>query len=83
MLIEIIILLLAVPARFLIAWMARDELVDGRKWFAALAVVSFILGALFFILGKNEIGLSLAFILVVSLISYWKSFDKKWVKNRR
>jgi O-antigen ligase len=82
MIISIAILLLAIPAGFLIAWMARDELVSRRKWVKAIIILSFFLGILFFVFKKNEIGFSLAFIMIVSLISYRKSFDRKWAKNQ-
>ena len=79
---SVIILLLAIPAGFLIAWMARDELVSGRKWFKLIIILSAVLGILFFIFERNEISFSLAFILITAFISYWKSFDKKWTKRR-
>lgn len=74
----IIILALAIPAGYLIAWLARDELVDGRKWFKILILISaFLFG--FFLLGEQRyVAWTGLFILVVSFISLIKSFDKKW-----
>lgn len=82
MLIEIIILILAIPAGFLIAWMANDELVAGRKWFVTLIVLSLIVGMGGFLFGENVVSWTCGFILIVSFISYFKSFDKKWTRRR-
>jgi len=74
----IIILALAIPAGYLIAWLARDELVIGRKWLKILILISaFLFG--FFLLGEQRyVAWTGLFILVVSFISLIKSFDKKW-----
>jgi len=80
MFLEIIILILAIPAGFLIAWLSRDELVSGRKYFRILMIIS-ILGVIWFWLsGMNYISWTLAFVFVVSLVSLIKSEDKKWTK---
>ena len=82
MLIEIILLLLAIPVGFLIAWMANDELVAGRKWFVALIIVSLVVGIWFTLTENYIVALTCGFILVVSFISYLKSFDRKWTRRR-
>ncbi len=79
MITELIVLLLAIPVGLLVAYMGRDELVDGRMWFTALFVVGFLAGVWFFLTGKNVEGYSSFFILIISIVSYIKSFDKKWV----
>jgi ABC-type Fe3+ transport system permease subunit len=82
MIIEILVLLLSVPVGFLIAYLANDELVVGRKWFRLILILSFI-GMIYFIFIRKWIMvLSLGFILIVTGISYWKSFDKNWTKKR-
>ena len=82
MLFEIIILLLAIPVGFWIAWLARDELVQGKKWFRILIIAS-ILGIIWFWLtGLDHISWASGFILIVSFISLIKSEDKKWVKSK-
>lgn len=75
------ILLLAVPVGFLIAWMARDELVSGRGWFRGLVVVGVVLGVGGWLFGFNSVGWSGGFVAVVSFVSYWKSYDRGWVKK--
>ncbi|MEI6732078.1 MAG: hypothetical protein WCK90_05380 [archaeon] len=76
------ILILAIPVGFLVAWMARDELLQGRKWFIAICWVSAVLAIIFLFLKNQVYAFSLGFIFIVSLVSYWKSFDKKWTKKK-
>ena len=76
-----VILLLGIPVGYLIAWMSRDELVIGRNWFKALIGISLILGWYFFLVGNFVYAVTFGFIIIVSLISLKKSFDKKWTKN--
>ncbi len=81
--IYIVILLLAFPAGYLLAYLARDELVLGRKWFVLLSVVSLISAVIISFTNlelKFLIILSLFFIIIISLIAVWKSHDLKWVK---
>ncbi len=82
MIIEIILLTLAIPVGYLISWMARDELLEGRKWFRILIIASLTLAALFWILGFIYISLTLVFIAIVSFVSLIKSRDKKWTKKK-
>ena len=73
MIIEIIILILAVPVGYLIAWMARDELENGKKWFRILIIIS-VIGAIgFWLYGRRAEALTSGFIVIVSLISLLKS----------
>ncbi len=81
MLIEIIILILGIPAGYLIAWLARDELVAGRMWFKILIIISILIGIIFYFFDRIYISLSTAFIVIVSAISLMKSYDKKWIKK--
>ena len=82
MVLEIIILILAIPLGFLIAYLARDELVSGRKWFYVLIVVGVIAGGWFWLTGNRVESLTSFFIVVVSFISLIKSRDKSWTKRR-
>ena len=79
MILEIITLLLAIPAGYLIAWLANDELVMGRKWFIALIVLSIVTGIVFYFLDKVYVTLTNSFIIIVTFISLIKSYDKKWI----
>lgn len=85
MIIEVLIILLIVlafPVGLLIAWMARDELKDGRKWFKVLIIISVILGIILLAIKKYAEALTLLFIIIFTGISLWKSYDKKWIKNK-
>ena len=82
MLVEIIILLLAIPAGYFIAAATGDELVEGRKWFYAIIITAVFVGGWFYLTGQRYITLTCAFIVIVSFISLVKSKDKKWVKKR-
>ncbi len=81
--VEIIIFSLSIPAGFLVAWLAGDELVQGRRWFRIVIIVS-IIGMLFgWITGFGYISWTFAFAFVVALISVIKSNDKKWAGIRQ
>ena len=82
MIIQVILLILAIPVGYLIAWMARDELIAGRKWFRIIFIASIALSGLFWLLGNGYISISLVFIAIVVLISLIKSEDKRWTKKR-
>ena len=82
MILEIIVLILAIPVGYLLAWMARDELISGRKWFKIIILLSLILSIIFLILKEIVIFFTLIFILIVTLISFIKSSDRKWTRER-
>ena len=82
-LIDIIILLLAIPVGFLIAWLCRDELIEGRVWFRILIIVGVLGGLWFYLTGNTIISLALFFIAIVAFISYIKSNDKKFAVKRK
>ena len=70
---EIIILLLGIPIGYLIAWLAKDELEVGRKWFRVLVIFSFLVGIWFYLIGWKVESFSMGFILIVSLVSLVRS----------
>jgi len=82
MIIELILVLLALPVGYLIAWMARDELVMGRKWFYLIFIVSILLAFWLYYNQYGYITLTLIFIAIVSFISIVKSRDKKWTSRK-
>ncbi len=75
------LVVLSVPVGFLIAWLARDELVQGRKWFRILVILSIISGISLFLFDAVAAALTCTFIALVSLVSYWKSFDMQWIRK--
>ena len=83
--ISIAVLLLALPLGYLLAWLTREELVQGRLAFTMIMAASIvIIIALLFV--SLEINLkfsfvfALLFIFIASSISMWKSYDKKFTK---
>ncbi len=81
MIFYLLILILAIPTGFVIAKLAHDELIQGFVYIKALAIISFILMAIFSF--YNEvIAVSLGFISIVSYISVIKRYDKRWAKER-
>ena len=72
MITEIILLLLAIPTGLILAWLAKEELKEGRKWFKALVIASIALAFFFWIFGVRYVSLTFAFIAVASLVSLIK-----------
>ena len=83
MIYEVLILVLAVPVCFLLAWLGRDELIEGRVFFRVLVIVSILGGVWFWLIGQRTIGWTFGFVLIVSIIGLVKSFDKKWAVKRK
>jgi uncharacterized protein YacL len=73
MLIELIILILGIPVGLLIAWMCKDELKQGFRWFRMLVILSLVLALFFWLYGLGYIALTCGFIAIVSLISVIKA----------
>ncbi|MBS3066082.1 hypothetical protein J4229_03500 [Candidatus Pacearchaeota archaeon] len=80
MITEIILLALAIPTGLILAWLADDELKDGKKWFVALFYVSLALALFFLFYGKGYIVLTFVFIAIVSFISAIKATKRKSFK---
>ena len=85
-LLYILILILAFPVGYLLAWLARDELGAWKKGYILIAVVSIILtipvafiSTLYLV--KLPVVLTLFFIAIICLVAVWKSHDKKWTKG--
>ncbi|PJA69666.1 hypothetical protein CO155_03685 [Candidatus Pacearchaeota archaeon CG_4_9_14_3_um_filter_35_19] len=75
-------MILAIPVGFLIAYLARDELESGRKWFKTLIIIS-VLGIVgFWLIDESEISWTFGFIFITTLVSLLKSSDKKWIKGK-
>jgi len=71
--IELLLLIVAIPVGFLIAWLAKDELVSGKKYFRILIIISIIVGIWFWLTGVFYVGWTMGFIFIVSLISLIKA----------
>jgi hypothetical protein len=77
-----IILVTSIPAGYLLAWLCRDELVNGRKYFQVIGWLCVILAWILIFFWNNLpfVG-ALVYIGIVACISLIKSRDKKWVKG--
>lgn len=72
-LINLFLLLLAIPVGFLISWMAKEELKQGRRWFRILVIAGILGGIGFWIYGFIIESLTMFFICIVALVSLVKS----------
>lgn len=83
MIFHILLIILAFPLGFLIAWFARDELLIGRVWFQRLMILGTIIAGIFYVTGDRYATWSCFFIVIVAFIGYMKSFDKSWTRKIR
>ena len=82
MIFEIILLILSIPSGFLIAWLCKDELIKGRFWFLVIFYFGIIVGSIFFHAENYVVMNSCFFISSISIVSYCKSYDRKWTKMK-
>lgn len=83
-LLSALIIILAFPIGYLLAKICKEELVAGRILLFALYLTSLILTLIFIFLPidkqfKLPIILSLIFIVIVSFMAFWLSYNKKFV----
>ena len=76
-----IILLLSIPFGLLVCWLARDEIIEGRKYFKGIILISFIL--MFSFIKYEYVVVSLGVIAISASISLLKSYDSKWAIVRK
>ena len=80
MVLNLLVLSLSIPIGLLIAWLTRDELIDGFVYISTFAFISFFSAMIFY---RNEfITLSLGFMSIVAYISVLKRYDKHWAVER-
>lgn len=82
MLLQIILIGIGIGIGFLIARLARDELVEGRPYFKILIIVCIIGVIGSWIYGKSVWAWMFGFIEIVTLVSFVKSYDRKFVRKR-
>jgi len=79
-LIYAVILLSALPVGWVLAWLCKEELVDGKKWFKLMIVSFIVLGGVSFIVFRDlPIALSLGYMVLVTGVSLFKGNDKKFI----
>jgi len=82
MIVEIIILILAIPIGLLIAYLTRDELLEGRKWFKIIMILG-VVGMVWFLLtGVSYLAYTFGFVTILAFVSFIKSKDKKWIERK-
>ena len=81
-LVAFVVLILSIPVGYLLAWLCRDELVQGKKFFEVIMAVFALIAVIILLFGNYVITLTAVFILICALISLVKGYDKKWVKKR-
>lgn len=80
MILEILLIIAAVPLGLLIAWLVKDELVAGKIYFKAIMIFSALLAFAAYDYNKIPESLSLVFIFIVALVALVKSRDKSWTR---
>jgi len=73
MILEIILLLLAIPVGFLIAYLTPEELKEGQKYFKTIIITSVFVGGWFYLTGETYVAWSAGFMVIVSFISVLKN----------
>ena len=73
MFLTIIILLLAIPIGYLIAYLTKEELKQGKKYFKIIIALAFISGIYFYIVEIPYAVSTSAFIAIVTFISIIKA----------
>jgi ABC-type Fe3+ transport system permease subunit len=82
MILEIVLVLSALPLGFFLAWLTRDELVLGRRWFKRLVIVSLALGAGMGLYGLREGMVLGVFLAILSYSAYHQSFIRRGNKSK-
>jgi len=81
-LLYVLVFATAIPVGWLLAWLCKDELVDGRKWFMRIGYILVIILIVAVLVWRDvPIVLSLSYMIVVTAVSLYKSNDKKFVKS--
>jgi len=78
---EIIILVTAIPVGYLLAWLCKDEIVY-KKWMLVILYCFIIVLIIFVLFYRNlEIILGLIYMIIIALVSIFKSKDKVFLKS--
>jgi len=81
-LLNILVMLTSIPAGYFLAWLCKDELVDGRKWFKIILICFFVTLVLLLIFFRNlNAILSVSYMIIVTFIALLKGRDKKFLRR--
>lgn len=78
----LLVLASSIPAGYLIAWCAREELRVGRNWFERLVIFSGAGALVAWGYGSTNDVVLLLWVMVVGGIGYHQSFNTKWTKSK-
>lgn len=80
-LLDIVLLLTAIPVGYFLAWLCKDEIIY-RKWMNLILYCLIIVGIVYSLI-YFDINIILAFIymIIITLVSIYKSKDKKFLKS--
>ncbi|MFH1500395.1 MAG: hypothetical protein ABIE22_00425 [archaeon] len=79
----VVVLFSAIPVGYLIAWLARDELEAGKRWFWLIMIVGELVIIFSSIIGiSGDAVLGTFYLVVMAFIALIKSGDKEWTKAR-
>lgn len=79
--INLLLLIIAIPVGYLIAYLCKDELVMYRRYFRILIIVGIIGGIGFWLYGFIVESWTMWFVTIISLVSFVLSGKKKFVKR--
>ncbi len=80
---NIIVMLTALAAGWLLAWLCKDELVPDRKWLLTVFYCLVAAFAIFFFLYSSQIILlGLAYMIVVVAVMMYLGYNKKFVAGK-
>lgn len=75
-------IILGIIVGYLIAWLCKDELIEGRRYFRVLIIASIIVGIYSYLTGFIYLFYTTTVIFITSLISFIKSYDSKFALVR-
>jgi len=76
-------ILFAIPTGIAVAWIGRDELVVGRRWFAILGLTSAVTSLISFFANNKTVLFTSIFVLIAAGISLSRSYDVRWTGLKR
>jgi len=77
-----LILITAFPAGYFLAWLCKEELVDGRKWFKIINYCLFVILISLLIFYRNiSIIFTVIYMIIVVFVSLLEGKNKKFVGN--
>lgn len=80
--VSLVLVALAIPVAYLIAWMASDELIVGRRWFSTLVWVFALVAVISTFYGNYVFMFSSVFVVILAFVSQIKSHDRRWTSRR-